>query len=65
MQEYRAHEFLKCLTQNRVMNTEITKGAQACAQVSRASGMVAAEKSTQWSGHHGPWKKQTVAIHSG
>lgn len=36
MQEYRAHEFLKCLTQSGVMNTEITKGAQACAQVSRA-----------------------------
>lgn len=56
MQEYRAHEFLKRLTQNRVMNTEIAKGAQTCTQISRASGVVAAEKSTQWSGHHGPWE---------
>lgn len=56
MQDYRAHEFLKRLTESRVMNTEIVKGAQACAQISRASGMVAAEKPTQWSGHHGPWE---------
>lgn len=33
MQDYRAHEFLKRLTESRVMNTEIVKGAQACAQI--------------------------------